>query len=267
MILPGLVSVSFRQLGVREIVELCQATGLIGLEWGGDVHVPPGEPTVAREVGAMTREAGLQVSAYGSYYRLGGTPEEQDQFAKVLEAAVLLGAPTIRVWAGRDGSAMADQGQKQRILEDWERTSALAAAEGVTVALEYHANTLTDDRAAVVELVQNAPPGGRFLWQPSNHFPLADRLPALREVLPLLEHVHCYFWRENYERRPLTEGWTEWKPYFAELPTETRVIPVLLEFVKDNHPEQLREDAATLREWIAWRENGDSLPLEKSATT
>lgn len=254
MLLPGLVSVSFRQLGVREIVELCQACGLRGLEWGGDVHVPPGEAAVAREVGTMTREAGLEVVAYGSYYRLGGMPEERANFSAVLETAQLLGAPTIRVWAGRVGSAAVDEDGWQAILEDWQRTAGLAAEEGLTVSLEYHANTLTDDRRAVARLLENAPAAGRFLWQPSNHFSLDDRLAALREVLPKLQHVHCYFWRENGERRPLAEGWTEWKPYFAEMPVEKQILPVLLEFVKDNRPEQLREDAAVLREWIAWRE-------------
>jgi 3-dehydroshikimate dehydratase len=255
MILPGLVSVTFRKLGVREIVELCGRAGLIGLEWGGDVHVPPGELVVAREVGKVTREAGLQVVAYGSYYRLGGEEAAQSTFAEVLETAVALGAPTIRVWAGQAGSAAVEEDVWKRIVEDWHRTAALAGAEDLTVSLEYHANTLADDRQAVARLMENAPPAGRFLWQPSNHYPPADRLPALLEVLPLLQHVHCYFWREKGERRPLAEGWTEWKPYLAELPIESRVIPLLLEFVKDNRPEQLLEDAAVLRDWIQQRES------------
>ena len=31
-----------------------------GIEWGGDVHVPPGDEARARDVAALTREAGLE---------------------------------------------------------------------------------------------------------------------------------------------------------------------------------------------------------------
>jgi hypothetical protein len=53
----------------------------------------------------QTLEAGLQIAAYGSYYRLG---TGQLPFQSVLETAISLGAPTIRVWAGTVGSRDAD---------------------------------------------------------------------------------------------------------------------------------------------------------------
>jgi len=43
MLIPGLVSVTFRQLTVPEIGELATECGLQAVEWGGDVHVPPGD--------------------------------------------------------------------------------------------------------------------------------------------------------------------------------------------------------------------------------
>ena len=70
MLIPGLVSVTFRQLAPREIVQLAAAAGLRGIEWGGDIHVPHGDLQAARAVRDITAAAGLQVLAYGSYFRL-----------------------------------------------------------------------------------------------------------------------------------------------------------------------------------------------------
>ena len=48
---PGLCSVTMRQLGVEEVAKLAAESGLRAIEWGGDIHVPPGDPT------ARTRRA------------------------------------------------------------------------------------------------------------------------------------------------------------------------------------------------------------------
>ena len=89
MIHPGLVSVTFRQLAPRTIVDLVAEAGLWGIEWGGDVHAPVGDLHIAREVRAMTLDAGLAVAAYGSYFRF----RPDDSFERVLETAIALGAP------------------------------------------------------------------------------------------------------------------------------------------------------------------------------
>ena len=40
MIRGGLVSITFRKLSPRAIIDLVTRANLIGIEWGGDVHVP-----------------------------------------------------------------------------------------------------------------------------------------------------------------------------------------------------------------------------------
>ena len=104
-LLPGLVSISFRDRTPTELIAASVRAGLQGIEWGGDIHVPHGNLNVAREVAARTREAGLQVAAYGSYYRVGRDETRQEAFAQILDTAVALQAPLIRVWAGEQGSA------------------------------------------------------------------------------------------------------------------------------------------------------------------
>lgn len=57
MLLPGLVSITFRKLSPGEIVELVATAGLVGIEWGGDVHVPHGDFARAAEVRKLTEGA------------------------------------------------------------------------------------------------------------------------------------------------------------------------------------------------------------------
>src|SRR5215212_11999351 len=104
MLTSGLVSVTFRPLAPREIVQLAAAAGLRGIEWGGDIHVPHGDLQAARAVRQITADAGLQVLAYGSYFRF----QPAAAFEPVLETALALGAPLIRIWAGSQPSAATD---------------------------------------------------------------------------------------------------------------------------------------------------------------
>ena len=104
MFRTGLVSISFRQHTPREIVQAAAAAHLQEIEWGSDVHVPPGDTAAARETEALTVDSGLRTAAYGSYYRLCSTPA--DEFGRILETAEILGAPVIRIWGGTKGYAL-----------------------------------------------------------------------------------------------------------------------------------------------------------------
>jgi len=247
---PGLVSVSFRQLRPLEIVKLCADAHLECLEWGGDIHVPPGDTKNAREVLRMTKDAGLRVAAYGSYYRAGDPGKSGGPFEKVLETGIALGAPRIRVWAGTKGSASATEEDEQKTVDDLCGIAEAAEQQGVQVCLEYHAGTLTDSLASVEKIVAGTPAAVRFLWQPSSHYNREDRLTALQQILPRLEHIHVYHWFPGQERRPLADGENEWKQYMNILAANGGERELLLEFVRDDSLDQLREDASTLRSWI-----------------
>ena len=150
MFLPGLVSITFRQLSVEEIIALVTQAGLAAVEWGGDVHAPHGDETRARTVARLGADAGLDAAAYGSYYRVGHP--ETGPFEAVLASAVALGAPQIRVWPGNQGSDSADEAYFQTVVEDSRRIADLAQAEGVGIVYEFHADTLTDTNAAALRL-------------------------------------------------------------------------------------------------------------------
>jgi len=249
MLHAGLVSVTFRQLSPEEIISLVSQAGLEGIEWGGDIHVPHGDLRRAAEVRRWTEEAGLVVSSYGSYYRVGH--EEPAPFTVVLETALALGAPLIRVWAGKLGSAQADAAYRQRVAEESLRIAELAQEAEVAVAYEFHGGTLTDTNESALDLLQRAqhPALGSY-WQPITGAPEEYRLAGLRGVLPWLKNLHVFFWRPDYGRQPLASGETIWREYLRLAAGTGREHWALLEFVRDDAPAAFLEDATTLRAWL-----------------
>jgi len=253
MIIPGLVSVTFRKLSPAEIVALVRQAGLNCIEWGGDIHVPHGDCARAREVRQLTLAAGLTVAAYGSYYKLHQSEAAGLPFAAVLETALALGAPTIRVWAGALSSATADAVHRAAVAADARRIADLAQAAGITISSEYHGGTLTDTNASAQTLLKEIQHPNFFTyWQPHNGVPVEPNLAGLRAILPRLTNVHCFHWLlANNERRPLAEGADIWRQYFAIVKASGRDHSALLEFVDGDAPANFLRDAATLRQLLA----------------
>ena len=248
---PGLVTITFRAFSPREIVELAAKAKLVGLEWGGDVHVPVGELARAAEVRKMTADMGLRTVAYGSYVRL-GEEGARGQLTAAVQTARALGAPAIRVWAGKRGSAAADADYRKRVVADALRLAELAAAEQIVVCYEYHDGTLTDTDASAHELLAATQhPWIKTLWQPPHDLDIDGRCESLRGVLPWLQHVHVFHWPRRGERAALSEGAAGWPRYIQTLREHSRECPLLLEFVRGDDPQQLLADARTLHEWIA----------------
>lgn len=246
MIHTGLVSVTFRQLAAEEIIALVKEAGLSGIEWGGDIHVPHGDLERAGAVGEITLEAGLKVAAYGSYYRLADRSPDAVPFDRVLETAIRLGAPTIRVWAGSRGSAEADDDWREEVAADARAIAELAAKEGISISLEYHARTLTDTTESAFRLLRDIEhPNVRTLWQPPVGQSVSDNITSLQTVSPWLTNLHVYYWLER-ERRPLSEGEGDWLRYLREAAALPGDRYALLEFVQGDAPSQFMQDAKHL---------------------
>ena len=251
MLRSGLVSITFRSLSAAEVIDLACTAGINGIEWGSDVHVPPGDIQRAREVKHMTEDAGLSVSAYGSYYRL--LRDEPHPFEAVLASAVALGAPTIRVWAGNQPSSAVDAAERARIVEQSRRVADMAAAQGLSIAYEYHSNTLTDTLASALDLLRAVDhPNVRTFWQPPNGMPPAESRTGLDAVAEWVSNIHCFhWWPTSKDRHPLGDGEANWMLYFEKIAMLPGDRFVSVEFVKDDAPAQFLEDAAALKRWLA----------------
>lgn len=246
----GLLTVTFRQLAPEDIVRLAAQAGVAALEWGGDIHVPPGDAAHARRVRALTEDAGLAVASYGSYYRVGRPDRNPGGFEPVLEAAMALGAPSIRVWAGDRGTESADEALWQAVIEDAARIAAAAAKESVTIDFEFHGNTLTDTNDSAMRLLAALPADRvRTNWQPLRSMRAEERRAGLERVLPRLANLHVYQWNAT-DRLELAEGEAEWRAYLELAGRAPGDRYAMLEFVKDDAPEQFLRDAATLKRWL-----------------
>ena len=252
-LLPGLLSVTFRKRSADAVIALAADAGLSAIEWGGDVHVPHGDLATAAEVKRRCDDRGLAVSAYGSYLRAGeaGGPSVE----AVMDTAVALGAPTVRVWAGGRGST--DTPDRRPVTDALVACCDAAAGRGLTVSTEFHGGTLTDTAESTAALIAAvARPNLRTFWQPPEGMDTVDAMTGLTTVAPHVSNAHVFhWWPDGQTRLPLADGGNRWPLYLtalaalAALAGETRYAS--LEFIRGDDPDQFRRDAATLKRWLA----------------
>ena len=244
----GLTSVTFRQKSPEEIIALAKEAGLTGIEWGGDIHVPAGDTKTASEIGRKTREAGLAVLSYGSYYR----GDEGEDFAPVLASAKALGAPVIRIWAGRKPLEESSPEEVKALAGRIREAAEMAQEEGMDLALEYHRGTATQTVSGALELLKEI--RARTVtcyWQPNPELTKEEHLAEIDALLPFLSNIHVFSWTKESLRLPLAAGKDCWLSYLNRIREGGKNRALILEFVKDDSPEQFRADAKSLKEWAA----------------
>ena len=247
MLYTGLTSVTFRQLPAIEIIELAKKAQLDTIEWGGDVHVPPDNLSNASKIARLTREAGLVVSSYGSYWR----GDDISSFRPVLATAQALAAPVIRIWAGATASAALTKEKRSKLVHNLAEATRIAKAENITVAVEYHNDTLTDSLDSTKRLlIDTADVGLKSYWQPSFALSVADNLAAIQVIAQRLANIHVFSWLQT-TRLPLADHADLWQQYINALSQIQGDRYMLLEFVKNDAPEQFIEDAKVLKQWLS----------------
>ena len=192
-------------------------------------------------------------------------------FSSVLDTAAALGAPTIRVWAGNCDYGQTNEAQIGKIVADTIRIADMAAEAGLTVTFEFHGGTLTDNNDNAIKFASmTGHPAVLFSWQPPHGGDLDSCLAGLNGLLPRLNTIHVYHWTigsyekntynetvrplkhpEDFFRHPLADGVERWREYFQVANTTGREHFALLEFVKDNSPEQVIQDSAILKELLS----------------
>ncbi|MBO3749268.1 TIM barrel protein [Streptosporangiaceae bacterium NEAU-GS5] len=240
---PGLCSVTFRALPVPTVVELAAAAGLAVIEWGSDVHVPAHDLAGARETGRRTADAGLTAGSYGTYIHLG----RDHEFGQTIAAAVALGAPRIRVWAGTVASASATAAERAAVVAGARALAAQAEDAGLVVGLEFHDGGLTDTAESTLALLAEIDrPAVRPYWQPPPGSADPETLAGLDLLLPHVVAVHAYSLSPDARWLPLDARRELWAAVAARLAARGLPTDVLLEFVRDDDPRRFAEDAQAL---------------------
>jgi 3-dehydroshikimate dehydratase len=245
MLKSGIVSITFRKLSVAEIINAAKQANITAIEWGGDVHVPHGNLDAARTASNMTLDAGLEVAAYGSYFRAG--EPQNPPIADIVKSAVSLKAPVIRIWAGKRGTCDADADYQKQVICDSQKIADLACIEGIDIAFEFHVNTLADSTDAAKKLIELvARKNVKSYWQPIAGLSGQQNLNFLKTMLPWLANVHVFNWI-NFENRFLLEQARDiWTEYLILANTVDSAKYAMIEYVLNDSLENFYKDAQTL---------------------
>lgn len=242
---PGLVSISFRQLSPEEIIKIAKEAGLSVIEWGSDVHAPCNDVECLDAIKAAGDAAGVTCCSYGTYFRLGVTPLEE--LPVYIAAAKRLGTDILRLWCGNKSTAAYTDAEKAALFAVCKQAATLAEKEGVTLCLECHHHTFTEDPEGALQLMQAVDsPAFRMYWQPNQYRTQAENMAYAKAIAPYTTHLHVFNW-EGDTHLPLKGGMDTWRRYLSNF-EGNRML--LLEFMPQNTPEELLIEAAALRELI-----------------
>lgn len=254
---PGLCSVTFRDRTPDQVLALAVDAGLGAIEWGSDVHLPPGDVDAAEALRRRCEDAGVACPSYGSYHAAGA--EVSQPLEAVLESAAALGCATVRIWCAWGTEPDAPEADRERVADGVRAAAAAAAEHGLSVSLEFHPGTLTATADGARWLLDRVDDERVFTyWQPRPGRARREAIAELRAVAADLSHLHVFTWAADGTRLDLAAGEPLWRGALDVAAEGGRWVGrrwAYLEFVRDDDPEQLQRDAASLRRWLG-RETG-----------
>lgn len=237
----GFTTVTFRGSSVDEIIEIATKNNVDGIEWGGDVHVVAGDIANAISVKEKSSKAGVDVLSYGSYYRCNG---EQD-FKPVLDTALALGAPIIRVWAFNKPIDVISDEEFDAVVKTVQACADMAYQYKITIAFEYHRNTLTQTKEGAYKLLTSVNrPNVKTYWQPNPDITFEEQLAEIELLNDYICTYHVFAWEKGNVKFKLAEHKDKWATYISKVEN----INLVMEFVKENREEIFAEDYKTLVE-------------------
>ena len=259
-VLPGLCSVTFRELEPAAIIDLAAEAGIVGIEWGADVHVPVGDIERAAAVAERASAAGIACASYGTYLGAREPIADRAAVAAACRTAAALGTTNLRVWSQLGVDPTAGSDERATITDGIRLAGDVAAQHDMTLGIEFHARTLTATAESALRLMRDLDRPNVFsYWQPNfwteNPHDVDGQIAEMRAMRLHLSHLHTFWWLARGERQPLEDGTAMWPTVFAEADattnrwTEPRYA--FMEFVTDDDPEQFRRDAETLLSWLA----------------
>lgn len=241
----GLASIAFRQLSVEDILTAAKAAKLSYVEWGSDIHAPKDDVENLDRIVRLTREAGLQISSYGTYFNI--LRNEPEELIDYIHAAKRLGTSILRIWCAGNPNKLS----REEILPLYEKCrqiAKIAEAHDVLVCAECHNDNLTDNKESSLELLQSVnSPAFRMYWQPNPYHTDAENEAFAKAVSAYAVNVHVYNWQQR-ERLPLAQAADAWRQYVRAL-GEDHVY--LLEHFQNDDPALLAPEAEAFRQILA----------------
>lgn len=200
----SLCTIAFRERLLEDAINIAQQIGFDGVEiWGREPHISENfDERRVRAARKMIEDRNLEICGLGSYLRFrgGAAPDEEDDspdLPSVLHTARVLGAPTVRVWAGSCPSARARKRDWKLCVQELQDACEKAANVGADIAVEMQSGTFADTAASANRLLDDvAAPNLKLNYQPGNGLPPEDPVKRLRSVVHRLASVRV----RNYDR-------------------------------------------------------------------
>lgn len=186
----GFTTTTFRNIkDVEKIVKIAVDAGIDCIEWGGDIHVRDVE--TAKRVKKLCDDAKIEVSSYGSYYRVGSCDEKEWQ--KICEISSAMGARAVRVWLGRADSEKTDDVTYKRLVEDAKSMCSVADAYGLIVCPECHDYTYNNNTDAFLKIQKDVGRENFRTYFQSRYKKKNYDLDRIERTLPYIESVHISY--------------------------------------------------------------------------
>lgn len=238
----GLVSISFRKHSPLEIILAAKKAGLECIEWGSDVHAPYNDTEKLNSIAALQKEHGIYCSSYGTYFRLGVS--EIEELPQYITAAKTLGTDILRLWCGDKAYAEYTEEEKKLLFAECKKSAEIAESKNVTLCMECHNHTFTDEIEAALELMKAVDsPYFRMYWQPNQFKTVQQNMNYAENISEYTRHIHVFNWSDD-ERYPLEESIEIWQKYLDKFKGERAL---LLEFMPDDDINSLSREANSLR--------------------
>jgi hypothetical protein len=240
--------VSYRNAVPAAVIAAAKSAGLGGIEWSADTHAPHGDIARAEQVMIATLRAGLTVSAYGSFFRLGLPDSGPAAFAVVLETTRRLQAPAVRVWGG-----LHVESPKTRIADLAAESVAIADAAGkfgITVCIEPHERTSISTYETLADIIETAKhPFLKACWAQLPSERPEDGVRGAKTIETHLALAHIRNWTRSFDRHTIVEAEPCWLAVrsMAEYGRNSVLDQwALIEYLEDEQPETLKREADAL---------------------
>lgn len=197
----GFTSTTFRPIkSLEKIVDIAKQSGADCIEWGGDIHVTDIES--AQKAASLCKNAGVEISSYGSYYKVGcGDDKKWKSICRIADA---MGARVIRVWLGEKGSKATDDEYYERILNDLIGICEEADKYGLTVSPECHTSTYNDNTEAFLKIYKEFCEKGKTnnfkTYFQSKYKKLDYDLRRIEKTIEHIEIVHISYSEQMREQ-------------------------------------------------------------------
>ena len=238
----GLCSISFRKNTPEEILAAMQTAGLEVIEWGSDIHAPCDDFERLQKIVKLQKQYGIKCCSYGTYFRLGQT--EIQELPKYIEAAKVLGTNVLRLWCGTKSSKDYTPDEWQSLLDNCRAAVKIAEAHNVTLCLECHRGTATDEAISALEIMAATDsPNFRMYWQPETIRTAKENIEYAKNLSKYTVNLHVFNWEPGL-KKPLGEAVELWQEYLENFNGEHCL---LLEFMPDGKIESLKSEAESLK--------------------